>query len=65
MLSHAIEQMRKSEGVRDMLEDDIEHQDQAAAKVECRACHISRKDQQATVHSRIEASRTARMLRTL
>ena len=54
VLVHALEQMRKSKGIGDMLEDDVEHIHQIAARIESRTSRMKNKAQQAFVHSKIE-----------
>jgi hypothetical protein len=54
VLVHALEQMRKSKGIGDMLEDDVEHIHQIAARIEARTSQMKNETQQAFVHSKIE-----------
>ncbi len=55
VLAHAMEQMKELEGIGDMLEDDVEHIHQIAARIESRTSRMKNKTQQAFVHSKIEA----------
>jgi len=55
VLVHAMEQMRACEGVGDMLEDDVEHNHQLAAKIEAQITRMKDKSRQAFVQSKIEA----------
>ena len=43
VLVHAMEQMRACEGVGDMLEDDVEHNHQLAAKIEAQITRMKDK----------------------
>ena len=54
VLVHALEQMKRLNGIGDILEDDIEHMHQTSARIEFRMSRIKNKSQQALVHSRIE-----------
>jgi hypothetical protein len=47
--------MRELQGIGDMLEDDVEHIHQIAARIESRTSRMKNKTQQAFVHSKIEA----------
>ncbi len=55
VLAHAMDQMKELEGIGDMLEDDVEHIHQIAARIESRTSRMKNKTQQAFVHSKIEA----------
>jgi hypothetical protein len=55
VLVHALEQMRECQGIGDMLEDDVEHIHQIAARIEARTSRMKDKGRQAFVHSKIEA----------
>jgi hypothetical protein len=54
-LVHALEQIREFPGIGDMMEDDVEHIHQLAAKIEARTSRMKDKARQAFVHSKIEA----------
>ncbi len=49
-----LEQMRKSKGIGDILEDDVEHIHRIDARIEARTSWMKSKAQQAFVHSKIE-----------
>jgi hypothetical protein len=51
-LVHAMEQMRECQGIGDMLEDDVEHIHQLAAKIEARISRMKDKFWQAFMHSK-------------
>jgi len=55
VLVHTMEQMRECQGIGDMLEDDVEHIHQLAAKIEGCTSRMKDKFWQAFVHSKIEA----------
>jgi hypothetical protein len=55
VLVHALDQMKEFQGIGDMLEDDVEHIHQIAARIESRTSRMKNKAQQAFVHSKIEA----------
>ncbi len=55
VLVHALDQMKKLQGIGGMLEDDVEHIHQIAAQIESRTNQMKNKAQQAFVHSKIEA----------
>jgi hypothetical protein len=55
LLVHALEQVQLFQGIGDTLEDDIEHMHQISARIESRVSQMKNKDQQALVHSRLEA----------
>jgi len=63
LLNHAVEQMRKYNGIGDTLEDDVEHIHQRAAKIESRVTRMKNKGQQAHVHSKMEAIQNCSMVR--
>jgi len=50
-----MDQMKELEGIGDMLEDDVEHIHQIAARIESWTSQLKNKTQQAFVHSKIEA----------
>jgi len=50
--NHAMEQMRECQGIGDMLEDDVEHIHQLAAKIEARISRMKDKFWQAFMHSK-------------
>jgi len=54
-LAHAMDQMKELQGIGDMLDDDVEHTHQIAARIESRTSQMKNKTQQAFVHSKIEA----------
>ena len=55
LLGHAVQQMKRFEGIGDMLEDDVERIHQIATKIESRVTRIKNKNMQALAHSKIEA----------
>ena len=55
LLVHALEQFQLFQGIGDTLEDDIEHMHQISARIESRVSRMKNKEQQAFVHSRMEA----------
>jgi len=55
VLVHALDQIKECQGIGDMLEDDVEHIHQIAAKIEARITRMKDKTRQAFVHSKIEA----------
>jgi hypothetical protein len=55
LLVHALEQVQLFQGIGDSLEDDIEHMYQISARIKSRVSQMKNKDQQALVHSRLEA----------
>jgi hypothetical protein len=55
VLVHVLDQMREFQGIRDMLEDDVEHIHQLVAKIEAWTSRMKDKARQAIVHSKIEA----------
>jgi len=57
VLSHAVEQVERLQGIRDLLEDDLEHLHQMSKKIADRTNRIKKKDQQARSHSQMEAKR--------
>jgi hypothetical protein len=63
LLAHALEQMRECEGIGDMLEDDVEHIHQIAARIEARTSRMKDKARQAFVHSKIEAIQNSQVIK--
>jgi hypothetical protein len=59
-LKHAIDQMKRFNGIGDKLEDDVEHIHQKAVTMETRIGHMKNKEHQAFVHSRLEAMQNSR-----
>jgi hypothetical protein len=57
-LKHAINQMKRFNGIGDMLEDDVEHIHQKAAKIESRIGWMKNMEHQAYAHSWLEAMQT-------
>jgi len=55
VLSHAVEQVERLNGIGDLLEDDLEHLHQMSKKIGDRTNRIKNKDQQARSHSQMEA----------
>jgi hypothetical protein len=55
LLVHALEQVQLFQGIGDTLEDDIKHMHQISARIESRVSRKKIKNQQALVHSRLEA----------
>ncbi len=53
VLVHALDQMKEFQGIGDMLEDDVEHIHQIAARIESRS-RMKNKAQQAFVHLKTE-----------
>jgi hypothetical protein len=62
-LKHAIHQMKRFDGIGDMLEDDVEHIHQKAAKIETQIGRMKNKEHQAFVHSRLEAMQNSREIK--
>jgi len=62
-LKNAIDQMSRFNGIGDMLEDDVEHIHQKAAKIESRIGRMKNKEHQAIIHSRLEALQNSREIR--
>jgi hypothetical protein len=54
-IAHAVEQVKRLEGIGDVLEDDLEHLHQTSAKITSCVSRMKNKDQQAFVYSKIEA----------
>ncbi len=63
LLAHELEQMRECEGIGDMLEDDVEHIHQIAARIEARTSRMKDKARQAFVHSKIEAIQNSQVIK--
>ena len=59
-LHHALDHMKRHNGFGDMLEDDVEHTHQIAAKIEARVSRMKNKKGQANVHSKMEAMQNSR-----
>jgi hypothetical protein len=55
ILAHALEQMSRLQGIGDMLEDDVEHIHQMAARIETRTSRMNNKALQPFIHSKVEA----------
>jgi hypothetical protein len=55
ILAHAMEQMKRCQGIGDMLEDDVEHMHQLAARIETRTSRMTNKALEPFIHSKIEA----------
>ena len=55
VLVNALEQMKQCPGIKYILEDDVEHIHQLAAKIEAQTSRMKDKTWQAFVHSKIEA----------
>jgi hypothetical protein len=55
LLNHSIQQMKAFQGIGDTIEDDVEMMHQAAARIESHVGRMKNKDQQALVHSKMEA----------
>jgi esterase/lipase len=55
--------MSRFNGIGDMLEDDVEHIHQKAAKIESRIGRMKNKEHQAIIHSRLEALQNSREIR--
>jgi hypothetical protein len=62
-LHHALDHMKRHNGFGDMLEDDVEHMHQIAAKIEARVSRMKNKKGQANVHSKMEAMQNSREVR--
>jgi hypothetical protein len=62
-LEHSLDHMRRFNGIGDMLEDDVEHIHQIAAKIEARVSRMKNKSGQALVHSKMEAMQNSREIR--
>jgi len=55
LLVHALEQVQLFQGIGDILEADIKHMHQISARIKSCVSRMKNKDQQALVHSRLEA----------
>jgi hypothetical protein len=55
--------MKRFNGIGDMLEDDVEHMHQIAAKIEAQVSRMKNKSGQAKVHSKMEALQNIRQIR--
>jgi hypothetical protein len=55
ILVHALDQMRRLQGISDMLEVDVEHIHQMAARIETHTSRMANKALQPFIHSKIEA----------
>lgn len=55
LLNHSIQQMKAFQGIGDTMEDDIGMMHQVAARIESHVGRMKNKDQQALVHSEMEA----------
>ncbi len=62
-VEHSLDHMRRFNGIGDMLEDDVEHIHQIAAKIEARVSRMKNKNAQANVHSKMEAMQNSREIR--
>jgi len=62
-VEHSLDHMRRFNGIGDMLEDDVEHIHQIAAKIEARVSQMKNKNAQANVHSKMEAMQNSREIR--
>ena len=56
LLVHALEQMKRCQGIGDMLEDDVEHIHQMAARTEMHTSRMPNKAHRQFIHSEIEAN---------
>jgi hypothetical protein len=63
LLNHAVEQMRRFQGIGDTLEDDVERIHQISAKIESRVSRMKNKGQQAHVHSKMEAIQNCNLVK--
>jgi hypothetical protein len=63
VLVHAMEQMKRCQGIGDMLEDDVEHVHQMAARIEARTSRMTNKAQQPLIHSKIEAVQNSQQIK--
>jgi hypothetical protein len=63
ILVHAVEQMWRCEGIGDMLEDDVEHIHQMAARIESRTSRMTNKALQPFLHSKIEAIQNSHVIK--
>jgi len=63
ILVHVLDQMRKCQGIGDMLEDDVEHVHQMAAKIESRTGRMANKALQPFIHSKIEAIQNCNVIK--
>jgi hypothetical protein len=55
ILVHAFEQIKRCQGIGDMLEDSVEHIHQMAARIETCTSRMLNKAQQPFIHTKIEA----------
>jgi hypothetical protein len=55
VLVHALDLMKRCQGIGDMLEDDVEHIHQMAVRIEMHTSRMPNKAQQPFIHSKIEA----------
>jgi hypothetical protein len=63
LLSHAVPQMRRLNGIGDTLEDDVERIHQISAQIESRVSRMKNKGQQAHVHSKMEAIQNSTLVK--
>jgi hypothetical protein len=62
-LEHSLDHMRRFNGISDMLEDDVEHIHQIAAKIEVQVSRMKNKSGQALVHSKMEVMQNSHEIR--
>jgi hypothetical protein len=57
VIAHAVEQVKQLGGIGDILEDNLEHLHQTSAKITSCVSQMKNKEQQAFVHSKLEAKK--------
>ncbi len=55
IIAHAMEQLKCAHGIGDMLEDNVEHMHQLAARIEMHTSRMTNKAFEPFIHSKIEA----------
>ena len=62
-IEHSLDHMKRFNGIGNMLEDDVEHIHQIAAKIEAQVSRMKNKNHQALVHSKLEHMQNTREIR--
>jgi len=60
---HALDQMKRLQGISNMLEDDFEHLHQMAARIETQTSRMAKKALQPFIHSKIEAIQNSKEIK--
>jgi hypothetical protein len=61
--AHAVEQMKRLQGIGDMLEDDVEHVYQMAARIEMQASRMNKKALEPFIHSKVETIQNSQAMK--